>query len=239
MTHVAHRTLRDSPVSTRRLIAALASGAASGEAIHRAVLSVASRLGLAGDILDLGTGNGALLQQLMAARRGGSATAVDLLSRPDALPADVRWIQADLNDPIPLPDGSFDAIVSVEVIEHLENPRALVRECHRLLKAPGLLILTTPNQESLRSLAALVVRGHFVAFLDASYPAHITALVRRDLARIAAEAGFEPPSFLYSDDGGVPRFPALTWQALSFGLLRRRWFSDNLLVVARKDAMPC
>ena len=124
------------------------------------------------------------------------------------------------------------------MIEHLENPRAVFREFHRLLRPRGTLLLTTPNQESLRSLAALVLRGHFVDFLDGSYPAHITALVRKDFERIAAEAGFARPRFLYTDDGGVPRFPTMKWQTVSFGLLRGRLFSDNVLVLTQRDAAP-
>ena len=104
------------------------------------------------------------------------------------MPNEIEWIQADLNAPLPCPDASFDAIISTEVIEHLENPRAVFREFSRLLRPGGHLLLTTPNQESIRSLASLIVRGHHVAFLDESYPAHLTALVRRDMERLCLEA---------------------------------------------------
>ena len=59
-------------------------------------------------------------------------------------------------------------------------------------------------------------------FLEGSYPAHITALVRKDFERLATEAGFARPTFLYTNDGGVPRFPTMKWQKVSFGLLRGR-----------------
>ena len=78
------------------------------------------------------------------------------------------------------------------------------------------------------------MRGHFVDFLDGSYPAHITALVRRDFQRLCQEAGFEPPRFSYTNHGGVPRLPRLRWQTVSAGLLRGRLFSDNVLMLARK-----
>jgi hypothetical protein len=94
--------------------------------------------------------------------------------------------------------------------------------------------LTTPNQESIRSLASLIVRGHHVAFLDESYPAHLTALVRRDIERLCQEAGFEPPRFAFTDSGAVPRWTSVTWQSLSMGLLRGRLFSDNMVVVTRR-----
>jgi hypothetical protein len=63
--------------------------------------------------------------------------------------------------------------------------------------------------------------------------------VRKDFERIAAEAGFVRPRFVYTDDGGVPRYPAMTWQRVSLGLLRGRLFSDNVLVLTQRDADPC
>ena len=160
----------------------------------------------------------------------GRMTCADILVRPPGISAGVGWIQADLNEPLPVRDGVFDAIISTEVIEHLENPRAVFREFHRLLRPGGRLLLTTPNQESIRSLAALILRGHFVAFLDGRYPAHITAWLRTDFDRICAEAGFESPRSWYTDSGGIPKIPSLCWQEMSFGLLRGRLFSDNLAV---------
>ncbi len=202
--------------------------------IHLALLSKAREIGLSGDVLDFGAGTGELTARLAASGLMLRLTAIDLLPPPAVNGQAVTWLQADLNGPVPLPAESFDAIVSAEVIEHLENPRAVFREFNRLLRPGGYLLLTTPNQESLRSLASLALRGHFVDFLDSSYPAHITALVRRDFERIAAETGFEAPTFSYTATGAVPGLPRFTWQDLSFGRLRGRRFSDNLVVVARK-----
>ena len=218
---------------------ALASQGTSKEAIYRAVLSTTKTAALSGEVLDFGAGTGVLMGRLLASEFSGTITGADMLPRPAGIPEGTRWIQADLNEPIPLPAASFDAIVSAEVIEHLENPRAVFREFHRLLRPRGTLLLTTPNQESLRSLAALVLRGHFVDFLEGSYPSHITALVRKDFERIATEEGFDRPHFFYTDDGGIPRLPTVKWQRLSFGLLRGRLFSDNILVLTQRDATAC
>ncbi|MBI4519863.1 MAG: methyltransferase domain-containing protein [Gemmatimonadetes bacterium] len=218
----------------RRREAAVASGGTSAPAIYRAALDLVLDAGLRGELLEFGAGTGTLVRQLLDAGFGGRITAVDILPRPAGLAAAVRWIQADLHEPLAVAGESFDAIVSTEVIEHLENPRAVFREFGRLLRPGGTLIVTTPNQESLRSLTALALRGHFVDFLDGSYPAHITALVRRDFQRLCQEAGFEPPRFSYTNHGGVPRLPRLRWQTVSAGLLRGRLFSDNVLMLARK-----
>jgi 2-polyprenyl-3-methyl-5-hydroxy-6-metoxy-1,4-benzoquinol methylase len=119
------------------------------------------------------------------------------------------------------------------VIEHLENPRQVAREWFRILKPGGTLILSTPNNESIRSLMALLVRGHYVAFLDSCYPAHITALLRKDLVRILTEAGFSDVRFHFTDHGGLPKLPAVSWQQVSWGLLNGCRFSDNVIATAR------
>jgi len=68
---------------------------------------------------------------------------------------------ADLNGPLPLPDRSSDLVISVEGIEHLENPHSFLREVNRILRDEGLLILTTPNVVSLRSRVRFLGSGFF------------------------------------------------------------------------------
>ena len=140
-------------------------------------LHLCRTLQLTGDLLEFGAGTGTLATQLIVSHNGGTITCADIRPRPELLPASILWLQTDLNNVIPVPDNSFNIVVSTEVIEHLENPRAIFREFYRLLRPKGVLIVTTPNQESVRSLSGLLMGGHFVAFLGKSYPAHITALI--------------------------------------------------------------
>ena len=51
----------------------------------------------------------------------------------------------DLDQPWHLPDNEFDVVLSVELIEHLENPWHHAREIARVMKPDGVCILTTPN----------------------------------------------------------------------------------------------
>ena len=110
----------------------------------------------------------------------------------------------------------------------------MLREFGRVLRPGGHVVLTTPNQESVRSLLSLLVRGHYVDFLDSSYPAHISAILRTDLSRMCAESGFEPPRFFYTNIGSLPAAPHVTWQQVSAGLLRGQRFSDTLAMTTRK-----
>jgi SAM-dependent methyltransferase len=57
----------------------------------------------------------------------------------------------DLLKPLPYGDASFDIVLLVEVIEHLENHRVAISELARILKPGGVLILTTPNIMRLNS----------------------------------------------------------------------------------------
>jgi 2-polyprenyl-3-methyl-5-hydroxy-6-metoxy-1,4-benzoquinol methylase len=219
---------------TQRQLASVASGGISNEPIYKAFEQVLTQLDLKGEILDFGAGTGNLTRLLQMLGRFSSLSAIDLMPRPVGIDESVRWIDWDLNEAIDIPDRSFDVIVSAEVIEHLENPRAVAREWFRLLRPGGTLVFSTPNNESWRSLIALVLRGHFVAFSDTCYPAHITALVCKDIERILTEAGFSIPEFIFTNVGGIPKFPNLQWQTISAGLLKGIRYSDNLLAIAHK-----
>jgi 2-polyprenyl-3-methyl-5-hydroxy-6-metoxy-1,4-benzoquinol methylase len=209
------------------------SGGTSDESIKGLVIDRLVQEGAGGDLLDFGAGRGELLTRLDALGRFERLAGIDLFERPPGLPDAVDWHCQDLNDPVDL-RRQFSTVVCSETIEHLENPRHVFRTLRALVRPGGLLVLTMPNQESIRSYAGLLLAGHFTHFLGACYPAHITALLRMDLERLCAEAGFQPPSFHYSNAGGIPKRPTTSWQSVSFGLLRGRLFSDTVCMVARR-----
>lgn len=213
-----------------RKFAAAKSKGTSDEACHALAWRLAVQEKPLGSLLEFGAGNGAFARGLQKTPLADSIICTDIMARPLDLPEEIRWIQADLNLPLTEPDSLFDTILSIEVIEHLENPRAVFREFHRLLRPGGRLILTTPNQESLRSLLALLGGRHFASFLGASYPAHITALLEMDLVRVCQETGFSDPLFHYSNSGRIPKMTFLRWPSFLGG----RFFSDNLALIARK-----
>lgn len=74
--------------------------------------------------------------------------------------------------------------------------------------------------------------GHNVAFDYSRYLAHITALLRKDPTRICGEAGFSDVRLQFTNAGGAPKMPVVTWQQVSFGLLKDCRFSDNVIVTA-------
>lgn len=223
-------------MTENRRSAALASAGRSSKRIHDVAFQELEREGLGGVALDFGAGHGEFAARLVLTGAFERVLAADL-ARYAQIPAEIEWIEADLNRPLPVPTGSCDVIVAIEIVEHLENIRATCREWARLLRPGGRIVLTTPNNESIRALLSLAVRHHFIAFIDECYPAHITALVRADITRALREAELEPIRFFFTDEGCVPKLTRLTWQELSYGLLRGVRFSDNLGCVARRTSI--
>jgi 2-polyprenyl-3-methyl-5-hydroxy-6-metoxy-1,4-benzoquinol methylase len=205
----------------------------SDEAVYEAVASALARREAGGDLLvDVGCGGGRLWRYLRG--RYARCAGVDLIHYEE-LPAEVEFTRAELNgEPVPLPDACADAVVAVETIEHLENPRAFVRELARLARPGGWVVVTTPNQQSLLSLLTLVVKGRFSAFQDASYPAHLTALLEVDLRRIADECGLAETEVIHTCDGRVVLTPFHYPRAVA--RLAPRLCSDNVVLLGRRRA---
>lgn len=136
-----------------------------------------------GRLLDVGCGNGAMLESLEAL--GWEVEGVDFDSlavgcaRKKGLRVHLGTLAAQ-----GLPPGSFDAVISSHVIEHVPDPLGLLRECHRILKPGGQLIFITPNAGGW---------GHRLYGPDwrgLEPPRHLHIFTLESLAAIATAAGF-------------------------------------------------
>src|SRR5258708_346828 len=101
-----------------------------------------------GYLLDVPSGPGYFAQ--IAAQNGFRAVAAEIDPSLHVLPG-VQYVSADMGEKLPFADGTFDFVVSIEGIEHTENPFRFLRECTRVLKSGGKLFLTTPNVSSLQN----------------------------------------------------------------------------------------
>ena len=108
-------------------------------------------------VLDVPCGPGLLSEALR--RLGYKVTSADLDVNAFELHGAVPFQQLDLEDPLPFADGSFDAVICGDGIEHLENPFALFREFARVLDGPGIVIIATPNYLNMERRLRFLLTG--------------------------------------------------------------------------------
>jgi SAM-dependent methyltransferase len=141
-------------------------------------------------ILDLGAGTGAWTKRLTSA--GYIVTAVDNDPGEWALKS-VPLVDRDLNREFAAGLGSgFDAVTSLEVIEHLENPSLFLRECRKLISPEGIVLLTTPNIENVAGRLRFLLTGHLRSFDREplwNEPTHITPIQSYLIEKMCAAAG--------------------------------------------------
>ncbi len=128
---------------------------ASDNPVHQRLLfpyTEAAKL-VRGNLLEIGCGWGRGLQLLTQAAdhyTGIDKNAELITSLQHEYPQSA-FIQANIPplsgaDGTPLPDNSFDFVVTFQVIEHIENDDLFIKEAHRVLKPGGKLLLTTVNR---------------------------------------------------------------------------------------------
>lgn len=98
--------------------------------------------------LDLGSDNGVV--SLMLRRGGGRWASADLTEEAVAsirelVASDVHLIAGDH---LPFPDGEFDRVAVVDMIEHVPDDRAFVAELARITRPGGRLVVNTPHRRA-------------------------------------------------------------------------------------------
>jgi SAM-dependent methyltransferase len=102
-------------------------------------------LGSHSRVLDLGCGSGIRSSLLKQIHPNSEIYGVDRIER-ERVPHFVIYKKVDLDvEPLPYPDGFFDAIIFNHVIEHLKQPLQLGSEINRVLKRDGKIYVETPN----------------------------------------------------------------------------------------------
>lgn len=165
-------------------------------------------------ILDVGCGTGANLEMLS---RFGSPEGVDV--SPEALAFcrqrglnNVREGQAEC---LPYPDGSFDLVTGLDVVEHLDNDLAGLAEMRRVLRPGGHILLFVP--------AFMFLWG-----VQDDISHHRRRYRRQGLEQVVRAAGFEIERFSYAN---ISFFPPIFLGRILMRITGLRPASENNLTI--------
>ena len=126
-----------------------------------------------------------------------------------------RFIVSSLYEPLAPPFGvaAFDAIVNIEVIEHLYSPITFARRCHEALVPGGILVVSTPYWGYAKNVA-LAVTGRVDRALTARWEGgHIKHFSRATLTGLMQDSGFAPCGFAGAGEGWRDAVPYL-WSGM-------------------------
>jgi SAM-dependent methyltransferase len=146
------------------------------------------------EILDLGAGEGEFSRRLIEKNfKAIPVDGFDIHWRNPQIPLIIANLDGEFASTVSPSGKQFDAIVAIEIIEHLENPYLFLRECAKLLKPKGLLFVTSPNVESITSRIIFLYTGRLISFgeVETLRLAHITPLFKWKFDLAFEEAGFE------------------------------------------------
>lgn len=130
-----------------------------------------------------------------------------------------QLVLGDLNKKLPYKDNFFDAVFSLDVIEHLDSPYKFLLEMHRILKKGGILFIQTPN---INSIFEVFAKEKWFAYTDET---HLYLFNRKSMCFILKKSGF---SVLQNQTISAP-FPF--WLR---SLVRNTDIGGNLWTVSRK-----
>ena len=95
-------------------------------------------------VLDLGCRSGAFTRHFLDGNEVVGLD-VDRVALEKAAELGIEPVIANVEEPLPFDDASFDAVVAGELFEHLRFPEGVVGEVRRVLRAGGVLVGSVPN----------------------------------------------------------------------------------------------
>jgi SAM-dependent methyltransferase len=165
-------------------------------------------------VLDLGCRYGALTR---AYAPGNDVVGVDVdreaLAEAATLGIETRW--ADVDEPLPFDDASFDVVVAGELLEHVRDPERLVGEVRRVLRPGGRFVASVPNAFRLKNRLRFLLGRK-----PEDDPTHLHMFSPADVRSLLG--GFDDPELRFIAGRLVP--------------LNARLFANDIVFTARRPA---
>ncbi len=155
-----------------------------------------------GRVLEVGCGAGRFLRALAGLRPELELVGCDLsrsaLARLLALAPDVEVRRVESGAPLPAADAEFDAVLALDVLEHLDDPDAALAEMARVLVPGGVLHLHVPCEGDVLSPWRWLPGQAGPRALKRRFGGHLQRFRRGELLTRLQRAGFEPRRLRYS-----------------------------------------
>jgi len=140
-------------------------------------------------LLDIGCGyEASTLQSLIKKGVISKGVGIDLSVTKKKID-NIKLTKGDAEKPFPLPKNNFDSVISLALIEHLNNPDNLLKQAYMTLKTGGSLIITTPNAKWKKLLDILTSLG---LISKEEISDHKNYYSKNDLIYKFKKAGFNP-----------------------------------------------
>lgn len=182
-------------------------------------------------ILDIGCGGGLLCEPM--ARLGATVVGADAAPRniPVArVHAEAQGLQIDYRvttaEAMAEAGEQFDAVLNMEVVEHVADPQAYLNACHALLKSGGLMTCSTLNRNPKSYVFAIIGAEHIMRWLPKGTHEWSKFITPDELYEMLSTAGLDPV-----DRTGFV-FNPVSW---SWGLSKRD-LSVNYVTTSLKPA---
>jgi SAM-dependent methyltransferase len=189
-------------------------------------------------VLDVGCAAGYLARRLQEA--GATVVGLDVDERAEELagPFCEAVLVGDVETmELTFEQGSFDAVVCGDLVEHLRDPQAFLTRIRPLLRADGVLVLSTPNIANwAMRLGLLFGRFRYTdwGLLDRG---HTHLFTRRTLSECLEAAGYRISKFDFTVPVPVLSAPPVEAVAHAIGRLRPSFFAYQFVVEAAPVAV--